>query len=225
MLEQASIIREKRKTIKISISNDGKLVVYCPFGLSYEKIDEVLKSKQNILKKKLGKARAISEQYANILNNKSVLLFGKEYEILVTNKVKKPCFTENSFLISPKIFESNKTVYYIKKVEKEIAERVFPKRIRDILQNYKYNVSKIVIGNFKAKWGSCDNFSSIKLNWRLAMLPPKVVDFVIFHELTHLIELNHSKRFYFELEKVCPDWKESREELRNFNFLLSLYNN
>lgn len=224
MLEQASIIREKRKSIKISISNYGKLVIYCPVGLSYEKIKEVVKTKENILKKRLSKAQFLSRQYANILTNKSVLLFGKEYEILVTNKVKKPCFTDENFLITSKIFDSNKTTFYIKKVEKEIAERVLPKRIRDILQNYKYNVSKVVIGNFKAKWGSCDSFNSIKLNWRLAMLPPKIVDFVIFHELTHLIELNHSKKFYLELEKVCPDWKESREALRNFNFLLSLYN-
>jgi len=223
MLEQASIIREKRKTIKITISNDGKLVVYCPFGLSFEKIEQVLSTKENLLKKRLAKTKNISLQYTNILKNKNVLLFGKEYEILVTNKIKKPCFTDENFLITQKIFEGNKTSFYIKKVEKEIAERVFVKRIRDILQNYDYKVSKIIIGNFKAKWGSCDNFSTIKLNWRLAMLPPKLVDFVIFHELTHLLELNHSKRFYFELEKVCPSWKESRQNLKDFNFLLSLY--
>lgn len=225
MLEQASIIREKRKSIKITISNDGKLIVYCPFGLSYEKIDEVLRTKENLLKKRLTNTKSLSTKYSSILENKSVLLFGKEYEIVVTSKVKKPCFTDDKFLITQKIFDGNKTSFYIKKVEKEIAERVFVKRIRDILQNYEYNVSKIVIGNFKAKWGSCDNFNTIKLNWRLAMLPPKLVDFVIFHELTHLLELNHSKRFYYELEKVCPMWKESRQILRDFNFLLSLYNN
>ena len=225
MLEQASIIREKRRSIKITISNDGKLIVYCPFGLSYEKIDEVLRSKENLLRKRMTKTKDLSVQYTNILENKTVLLFGKEYEIFVTNKVKKPCFTDEKFLITQKIFEGNKTSFYIKKVEKEIAERVFVKRIRDILQNYDYKVSKIIIGNFKSKWGSCDNFNTIKLNWRLAMLPPKLVDFVIFHELTHLLELNHSKRFYYELDKVCPTWKESREKLRDLNFLLSLYNN
>ncbi|NCB48745.1 MAG: M48 family peptidase [Clostridia bacterium] len=224
MLDQASIIREKRKSIKITISNDGKLIVYCPFGLPYEKIIEVLHSKENLLKKRITKTKDISMQFSNILENKSVLLFGKEYEIIVTNKVKKPCFTDEKFLITQRVFEGNKTSFYIKKVEKEIAERVFVKRIRDILQNYDYNVSKIIIGNFKSKWGSCDNFNTIKLNWRLVMLPPKLVDFVIFHELTHLLELNHSKRFYYELEKVCTTWKESRQNLRNFNFLLSLYN-
>jgi predicted metal-dependent hydrolase len=224
MLEQASIIREKRKTIKITISNSGELVVYCPYGIAFEKIDAILRSKENLLKKKLSRTKMISNQFANVIANKSVLLFGKEYEILVTNKVKRPCFTDDNFLVTQKVFDGKKTNFYIKKAEKEIAERVLVQRIRDILQNYSYKISKITIGNFKAKWGSCDNFCTIKLNWRLAMLPPKVVDFVLFHELTHLIELNHSKKFYYELEKVCPTWKESRQELKNYNFLLSLYN-
>ncbi len=223
MLDQASIIREKRKTIKITIQNDGKLVVFCPFGLGLDKIDKILRSKENLLRKKIVNTQGISTQFSSVLGQKSVLLFGKEYEILVTNRVKKPCFTDDNFLISQKIFDENKVGFYIKKTEKEIAERVLVKRIQDILQNYPYKVSKIIIGNFKSKWGSCDNFSAIKLNWRLVMLPPKIVDFVIFHELTHLIEMNHSKRFYIELEKVCVTWKESRAQLKNFNFLLTLY--
>ncbi len=224
MLEQASIIREDRKNIRITVSREGNIIVYCPFGLAYQKIEEILKSKQKVLERHSNKVKKINSKFSKIINYENMLLFGKEYLIVPTTKVSKPCFTDEYFLIPKKYFETNKTIFYIKKVVKEIAERVISKRVKDILQNYKkFEVNKLVIGSFKSKWGSCDNYGVIKLNWKLAMLDAKLIDFVIYHELTHLIELNHSKKFYSELSKICPNCKESREELKNYSFLLSLY--
>ncbi len=224
MIEQASIIREKRRTIKITINREGDLIVFCPYGVTTQKIDEILNSKKNILDKKINKIKSISSQYSKVIHQENILLFGKEYIIVPTTKVSKPCFTEEYFLIPKKYFESEKTSYYIKKTIKDIAERVVVKRFKDIVQCYKFtDANKIVIGNYRAKWGSCDKFGVIKLNFRLAMVDAKLIDFVIFHELTHLKEMNHSPKFYKELEQLCPNWKESRERLKTFSFLLELY--
>lgn len=223
MIEKASIIREKRKSVKITISREGDITIYCPYGLALDKVESILKSKEKLLEKKINKARVLSSKFSSVMKLENILLFGKEYVIVPTNKVSKPSFTEEYFLLPKKYYESGKTTFYIKKIVKEIADRVIVKRFKDIIQNYKYDVSKIIIGSYRAKWGSCDRFGVIKLNWRLAMVKPKLIDFVIFHELTHLKELNHSPRFYMELEKVCPTWKESRDELKNYAFLLEMY--
>ena len=223
MLEQTSIIREKRKTVKITIDREGNLTVYCPFGLSLKKVEEILQSKRSLLERKVNKAKMLTSKFAKIINMEHILLFGNEYIIVPTTKVSKPCFTDEYFLIPKKFYDAGKVSFYIKKVVKEIAERVVVKRFKDIIQNYKFDVSKVIIGSYRAKWGSCDRFGVIKLNWRLSMVQPKLIDFVIFHELTHLKELNHSPKFYRELEKICPSWKESRDELKNYSFLLELY--
>ncbi len=224
MLEQASIIREKRRTIKITINREGNLIIYCPYGVSAQKLEEILLSKRNILEKKISKTKSITSKYSKIINMENILLFGKEYIVVPTTKVTKPCFTDEYFLLPKKYYDAGKTAYHIKKVTKDIAERVIVKRFKDIVQCYKcIDVSKVIIGNYRAKWGSCDKFGVIKLNFRLAMVDAKLIDFVIYHELTHLKELNHSPRFYRELEKLCPDWKESRERLKTFSFLLELY--
>lgn len=223
MLEQASIIREKRKNIRITVNREGNIVVYCPFGISYQQIETLLKSKQKLLEKHSNRIKTINSKFSKIINMETILLFGKEYYIVPTIKVNKPSFTNNYFLIPKKINENGKTAYYIKKVIKEISERIIVKRINDIIKAYNFDVSKVIIGSFKSKWGSCDNFNVIKLNWKLAMLDTKIIDFVIFHELTHIKELNHSKKFYNELSKICPDWKETRESLKNYSFLLNLY--
>lgn len=224
MLEQASIIREKRKSIKITISREGNLIIFCPYGISTQKIETILESKKNLLEKKIAKTKTISNRYSKIINQENLLLFGKEYIIVPTTKVSKPCFTDEYFLLPKKYFDSGKSSFYIKKVVKDIAERVVVKRFNDIVNCYNFaDANKVVIGNYRAKWGSCDKFGVIKLNFRLAMVDAKMIDFVIFHELTHLKEMNHSPKFYKELEKICPTWKDSREKLKTYSFLLELY--
>lgn len=224
MLEQTSIIREKRRTIKITIDRNGNLIVFCPYGISTEQIEKILLRKKNILEKRINKTKSIASKYSKIINQENILLFGKEYTIVPTAKITRPSFTDEYFLIPKKYIDNKKISYCIKKVVTEIAERVIAKRFNDIVKVYNFdNANKLIIGNYRAKWGSCDKFGVIKLNYRLAMVDAKLIDFVIFHELTHLKEMNHSQRFYRELEKICPDWKSSREQLKTYSFLLELY--
>lgn len=222
MVENASIIREKRKSIKIVLTQSGELVVYAPFGIKIDRIEDVLQNKKNILAKKMQQLRDTNNKYSSIFSREEVMVFGKKYTIVLTDKVRKASFTEEYFLLPKK--HEEKVDFYIKKTVREIAERVIFKRVKDILFIHReFEVSKMIIGDFKSKWGSCDNFGVIKFNWRLAMVPPKLVDFVIMHELSHLKELNHSNLFYNELSRLCPNWKESREALKEYSFLLSLY--
>ena len=223
MIEQASIVRERRKTIKIVVNKNGELTVFCPYGLSLSRVEDVLKSKERTILSKIANAKQLSENYADIINEKSILLFGKEYKLAFSQKVKKPAFSTEYFFIPEKYLRAGNVDLCIKKTVKEIASRVIAQRLKDISQANNATVSKMVIGDFRAKWGSCDSKSVIKFNWRLAMLDQQIIDFVIYHEITHLKEMNHSKRFYFELEKICPNWKQSREQLKKFAFLLSMY--
>ena len=66
----------------------------------------------------------------------------------------------------------------------------------------------------RRRWGSCSPAGRITLNTRLAQLPLVCIDYVILHEIAHLRELNHGKRFYALLETLCPDWKQLRKLLR-----------
>lgn len=223
MIEQASIVRERRKTIKIIIDKKGELTVFCPYGLSLTRVEEILKSRERTILNKIANAKQLSENYSDIMNGKSILLFGKEYKLAFSQKIKKPSFSDEYFFVPEKYLRAGNVNLCIKKTIKEIASRVISARLKEIVQANNAYVSKIVIGDFHAKWGSCDTNSVIKFNWRLAMLRQQIVDFVIYHEITHLKEMNHSKRFYYELEKICPNWKESREQLKTFAFLLTMY--
>ena len=121
----------------------------------------------------------------------------------------------------------NKLNFFIKKSLKEIAKKIITSRTSEIYKTFPKNTliyNKITIGSFKAKWGSCDNLRNLKFNWKLIMLNSNIIDFVIYHELAHIIELNHSKKFYYILDKLCPNWKIYRNELKKYSFLLNMYN-
>ena len=224
MINSANIIREKRKTIKIIINNNGELSVFCPLNLSYAKISEILKSKEKLLTKKISKIKSTGNKFCDVMNFKKLLLLGKEYSIVPVEKTGKGYFTDDSFLMPIKYYDINKTAY-IKKILKEFAEKIIVNRVEELAEvDEKFVYSKVLIGNFRSKWGSCDSESVLKFNWKLVMVGPKVIDFVILHELTHLKELNHSAQFYNNLEKLCPNWKFFRKQLKEYSFLLELYN-
>lgn len=225
LIDEANIIRQKRRTIKIIINDNGLLSIYCPKTISNAKIEEILESKEKLLQKKINKIKTTNDRFNTIITYEQVLLLGKKYFVIPTSKVGKGYFTDDSLLIPQKYAEAGKISFYIKKILKEFANKIIISRVEclsKISKKYKYN--KIVIGNFKSKWGSCDNLGVLKFNWKLIMMNSQVIDFVIYHELTHLIELNHSKNFYINLENVCPNWKIYRKSLKEYSFLLNLYN-
>lgn len=227
IIDKASIIRENRKSLKITITPDAKIIIYSPLKLSFDKINEIIKTKETLLNKKLNQVRETNVKNQDLFSYKKVLLLGKEYFIVPTTKVEKVFFSEDMFLVPKKYFELNKISFFIRKTLKKLAEKIITQRLYELIEqkNIKYKFTKISYGNFKSKWGSCDNNGVIKFNWRLVMLESSIIDFVILHEISHLKELNHSKQFYNILTNLYPNWKAERKKLKNLSFLLSLYNN
>jgi predicted metal-dependent hydrolase len=88
------------------------------------------------------------------------------------------------------------------------------RRVRELAQTHFSTIKHIVIRNQKSRWGSCSCNGTISLNWRLIQLPDPVRDYIIIHELMHLRELNHSPRFWREVEKACPDYRAAEQWLK-----------
>ena len=65
-----------------------------------------------------------------------------------------------------------------------------------------------------SRWGSCTHDAQLSFSWRLIMAPPEVLDYVAAHECAHILEMNHSPKFWAQVSKCCPDWKHHRSWLR-----------
>ncbi len=83
-------------------------------------------------------------------------------------------------------------------------------------------VKEVSVRNQRSRWGSCSASGVISLNWRLVQTPYPVRDYIIYHELMHLKEMNHSDRFWARVGEVCPDWRAAEAWIRKNGSLLGL---
>ena len=77
-------------------------------------------------------------------------------------------------------------------------------------------ISGVAVRDQRSRWGTCSPARKISLNWRLIQMPPAVSDYVIHHELMHLRQPNHSRKFWREVEKVCAGWRDAERWLRRY---------
>jgi len=97
---------------------------------------------------------------------------------------------------------------------RRLAARELPVRVAELAAPHQLAVQKVTVRNQRGRWGSCSRRGSISLNWRLIQFPLAVRDYIIFHELAHLREMNHSDRFWLEVERMCPAYREAERWLK-----------
>lgn len=105
---------------------------------------------------------------------------------------------------------------------RRLAERELPARVGELASCHQLPVERVTVRNQRSRWGSCSRRRNISLNWRLVQTPPFVRDYIILHELMHLREMNHSARFWQQVELVCPDYRNAERWLKQHSELLRL---
>jgi predicted metal-dependent hydrolase len=95
-----------------------------------------------------------------------------------------------------------------------LARRELSERCLAFARQAGYQLTRVSIRSPRSRWGSCSPTGVVMLNWRLVQMPPSVADYVIYHELAHLEQPNHSRRFWRVVEGLCPEWRDAERWLR-----------
>lgn len=96
---------------------------------------------------------------------------------------------------------------------KETARGLVHARVKHLNAYYQVPIKKIFIKNSRSRWGSCSTLGNLNFNYRVVLLPPALVDYVIVHELCHLREFNHSPKFWELVAQTLPEHKILRKQL------------
>jgi predicted metal-dependent hydrolase len=102
------------------------------------------------------------------------------------------------------------------------AKIELPARAWELAALTGMDVRHVTVRNQRSRWGSCSANGTISLNWRLVQTPDAVRDYIVYHELMHLREMNHSSRFWARVEEVCPGWREAERWLKRNGSLVGL---
>lgn len=211
------IIRSKRRSVALMITSDAMLVVRAPLFTPFDYIQKLIDKKTNWINKKIeevqSKPKILPKEF---VSGEGYLFLGKIYKLK---------FTENknielqSNLMFPKSSLSTARDELIDWYKKQALEKI-SERVDWFTKIMGLNSTKIKITNAQRRWGSCGPKGTVNFNWRLIMAPLQVVDYVIVHELIHLNEKNHSRKFWEKVKIAMPDYIEHLNWLkRNSNTL------
>ena len=173
-----------------------------------KKVEYILKNSKRVKRMRLSIHRSgdfvVTKPYG--LNKKIVELFIQQKSKWVLSKLEYFKQSEDGFFLG-----DNKSNYLKHKNNALAFARA---RVDYYNQFYNFDFNKISVKNQKTRWGSCSRKGNLNFNYKILFLPEKSADYIIVHELCHLGELNHSKRFWNLVAKVMPDYSEIRKSLK-----------
>lgn len=216
------IIRSARKTISIEVKNDGTVILRAPARASEKQIaDAIARHHSWIEKKKIMIAEhGLKKTKKQYIDGEKFLFLGNYHELKIIDG------TKHAFKFDGKDFyiESGNLIYakhLFENFYRISAKRIIPPRVVEFAKIIDVKFNRIRITGADTRWGSCSSKRNLNFSWKLIMAPSKVIDYVIVHEIAHLFEMNHSKRFWNIVEQLFPDYKVYRTWLKeNANLMV-----
>lgn len=214
------VVLSKRKTLTITIERDRSIVVKAPEGTSPEKIRKVVESRKLWLFEKASHAqkyRALPHPPGKeLVTGESIPYLGRQYRIELVDGDGEIQF-EQKFLVPRTLVDKSTALrnWFKARAEEKILSRV-AMHARNLGVTYK----DIRIGDGKYRWGSCTPSDNVILNWRLIKAPMFVIDYVVVHELAHLLEQNHTPRFWNIVRAQAPSMEKAKTWLMEHGAML-----
>ncbi len=199
---------KKAKYLRLQINPSTGLEVVLPRRCRIEEAEKFIFKKKEWVLKHL-KVLPLKEDFS---------YFGKRVDINqkfnLFNDKHRLSFKKNILQIeSPQGSKETQEILYNIWL-KHIAKNYLSERTWRLAQKYKFTIGQIRIRDQKTRWGSCSTSGNISLNYRLMKYKKEVIDYVIIHELCHLKEMNHSKKFWKLVESIIPNYRSLKTELR-----------
>jgi hypothetical protein len=220
------IIRSNRKTMGIIIDNERNLIVRSPKNTAEAKIKEVLKKKTSWILSKLKEMDKIkpAPKEKEFMTGEKLPYLGRRYRLVVNSaEISK---------VEVKLYQGKFIIYYpieFKEKKKKLRDRIrdaliewyrehAKEKINDRVDKYKVKLdvepNNVAVKKQKKRWGSCSSKGNLNFNWKLIMAPMSIVDYLVVHELTHLIHDNHSREFWTTVASIIPNFKEKKNWLK-----------
>ena len=221
--------RKRVKNINLRIKPDKSITVSANPRVPESKIERFILEKQEFILRALEKYDKMQKSLPKLkqyIDGETVKVFGQDFALKVFLAKKNYVETDDSFIklyvrsiddlsLKKKVLEK----WLYNQVEETITN--FCKTIYPLFKNYCGDFPTIKFRKMTSRWGSCNFVHKIlTFNYALINAPVECVEYVVYHEFTHFIAPNHSKKFYLALSNFLPDYKQRKKELQKISILL-----
>lgn len=209
MITPDVILRSKRKTIALEIDGFGKLTVRAPLRCKEELIFAFLQQKEGwILRKKAERAAANVQPEPQNLDGYRLLILGKETQITLYDG-NRICLDEQRLYL-PRKNSKKRLIAWLK----TNAQRILEETAQCQAQRMRVSYQSLTVGTARGRWGSCTKDNRLRFTFRLLFAPKEVVEYVVIHELAHILQKNHANAFWRIVETYCSQYQRHRAWLK-----------
>lgn len=215
LVEVVRTSRTKTASLKVE---DGVVMVVVPKKLDIAKIEKLVADKHAWIINKIalhGNATPASDK--QYVSGEAFPYLGRNYRLKVLDADLAPTKLING-RITVSVPNSPQKHHYIRRYLVNWYKCNAEKKVREKVRRYEKLVGVetgvVRIKEFKSRWGSCTPYGDLEFNWVIVMAPNRIVDYVVVHELCHLLHHDHSPQFWKEVERVIPDYLECKEWLK-----------
>lgn len=205
----------RRKTVDLTVDRAGELVISVPSSFSDEQVEKIIRDRMLWIYQTLGEKKRIlhPKSEKEYVTGEGFFYLGKRYRLKVLRDwgpSKAPLrLKKGRFMISSDQTEKGRE-HFVQWYSKQAYKRI-GLEIEGLAARVGVEPNEIRVLDLGNNWASCSKKGGLNFHWRVILLPIEKVRYLILHELVHLIEHNHSTRFYEILKRVSPDYEE--EEL------------
>lgn len=210
----------RTRSLAMKLDKSGQLILMTPLRTSERELRRFVRSRWSWIKQQM-------KRHADMLAaveraNGGLWLMGEYLNIEASTGRKKQVLHEADrlCLTAPRELDAAQQDRMAHAWLRSQAEQTLPLCVSEISAQTSLQPGVLEVKAYRARWGSCRHDGSIQLNWKLIMAPPPVIDYVIVHELSHLVHFNHSPAFWALVASHCPDFKQHRQWLKNNGSLL-----
>ncbi len=220
----------RRKTLSICVYPDNMVVVAAPEKLSQREIMSFVEKKSEWVRKRLTLNREKQEKLParKFISGEKLLYLGKEQILEVCERRNAGVSCEGGRIIvslRPEIPAGSRTQFVRRELITWYANMALKKievRVTHYMKIIGVSPSAVRIKSLRSRWGSCSTRGGVNFAWNIIMAPETVLDYLVIHELCHLVHLNHSEQYWKLVEKFLPDHRERRKWLRENGHCLTL---
>jgi len=218
------IIKSNRKTVALQVCDDTSLIIRGPLKIKSNEIEKIICKHSRWIEKKIREisSRDIKFIQKNFVNEEQFLYLGSCYPLKIISSKEQICpllFDKGFFCLNDNVADVRSSFLFWYKEE---ARNIIFQRVKRYAQQTGLIYNKIKISNARKQWGSCTRLNNLSFSWRLIMAPYSVINYVVVHELVHVIIKNHSKDFWKKVHSIMPDYKIQRSWLKKNGYLLTI---
>lgn len=222
------VVYRQRKSLEISVEPPDIIKVVAPTGSSDKLIIETVKKKAKWIVKRLYlfknmKLVTIKKEF---VNGESFMYLGRNYtlEIELNSEIKKPevALYQGKFHIQTPSMEYNLLYNTMENWYRDKAKDKIIEQVKYYEKKFDVKPTAVKVKEQKKRWGTCTCNNELLFNWRCIMAPAPILDYIIVHEICHIIEKNHSQSFWDLVSSILPDYENRKEWLKNNGVRMTL---